>query len=99
MGAILYEMLTGRRWNDADTLKGLLTRARTDRQPTLETVLLAAPTSESLERILVRALAVDPSARFESVAALLHELETLAQESAIVFEPKSLGTRVAELIA
>jgi serine/threonine protein kinase len=98
MGAILYEMLIGERWNQADDLKGLMTLVQTERQPALATRRSRSP-SDALERIVGRALAVDPSSRFESVAALLHELEALAQESAVAFEPKSLGERVAAFIA
>jgi serine/threonine-protein kinase len=78
LGAVLYACVTGTVVFDAPTPMGVLTRHITEQPqpPSLRAPTLGIP--KSLERIILKALAKDPSARFASAGmlqeALLEEL-------------------------
>src|SRR5205823_1585766 len=78
-GAVLYEMLTGRRafegGSKASTMAAIL---REDPKPAHE---VAASVPVELERIVSRALRKDPSRRFQHMDDVKVELEELKEES------------------
>ncbi len=73
LGAVLYEMLAGRRAFDGETAAATL-RATAERDPPEIEPSLALP----LERVLRRALEKDPGQRFQSASDLAFALEALA---------------------
>ena len=77
LGAVLYEMLSGRRpfqgGSPAETMSAILR----DEPPPLTAA--HADLSPALERIVRRCLEKDPEARFQSAPDLAFALETLAE--------------------
>ena len=73
-GAVLYEMLTGKRAFAGHSDVGLITAILRDQPAPVHTVRSDVPTA--VERIVERCLAKDPSARYPNTAALKQELET-----------------------
>ncbi|MEM9068099.1 MAG: protein kinase [Myxococcota bacterium] len=73
VGVLLYEMLSGRRPYDADTLGALLMQIQTGTRPPIHE--LAPQTPLDLIAIVDRALAHEPQDRFESAEALRHALD------------------------
>jgi len=82
-GAVLYEMLTGRRAFSGDTKVSTLA-AILNREPQP----LAETTPRELDRIVTRCLRKDPARRFQTMADLKVALEELKEES----ESGRLGT-------
>jgi formylglycine-generating enzyme required for sulfatase activity/dienelactone hydrolase/predicted Ser/Thr protein kinase len=71
-GAVLYEMLAGRRAFDADSDIGLLTAILRDAPPPLRDRRPDVPAD--VEAIVERALAKDPAARLQNAAAMRTDL-------------------------
>lgn len=95
-GAIVYEMVTGRRSFDAKSQASLIA-AILDRDPPAMATLQPL-TPSSLERVIRKCLAKDPDARWQSAGDLLEELKWIADGTlgdaahAIVGEPKKKRT-------
>ncbi|MEE8524062.1 MAG: serine/threonine-protein kinase [Thermoanaerobaculia bacterium] len=78
LGAILYEMLAGRRPFEGSTVGALAEGILGGSPPPISEVCSAAPAG--LERVLTRALAKEVGARFSGIAELGHELLPFAAE-------------------
>jgi len=81
-GAILYEMLTGKRAFEADTTADLISAVLT--QDPLERRQGLTPLPQGLESIVHHCLEKDPGDRFQSASDLLFNLETMAGALATV---------------
>ena len=75
-GAIVYEMVTGRRSFDASSQASLIA-AILDRDPPAMSTLQPM-TPSSLERVIRKCLAKDPDARWQSAGDLVEELKWIA---------------------
>jgi len=71
-GAVLYEMLAGRRAFGGATRVGVITAILRDQPPPVRTVRADAP--PAIDPILQRALAKDPAARYPDAAAMRADL-------------------------
>jgi eukaryotic-like serine/threonine-protein kinase len=76
LGVVLYEMLTGRVPFDAETPMAMLTKHVYEPPPPPRSINPAL--SPVLEAMLLRALAKDPSQRYQSATEMLAELERVA---------------------
>jgi hypothetical protein len=83
-GAVLYEMVSGRRAFDGDTPVDLLTAVIHDDPPNLAP---GTQVSSGLERIIRRCLEKRPEDRFESTRDLAFALEGVAAGSSGTIEP------------
>jgi len=79
-GAMLYEMIAGRRAFEGRSQASLIAAIMGSQPPSLFSV--AAPASAALDRIVRRCLAKDPEDRWQSAADLASELKWLAQGGA-----------------
>jgi serine/threonine protein kinase/Tfp pilus assembly protein PilF len=77
-GAVLYEMLTGKRAFDRDSAVSTLTALLRDEPEPPRTSNTAIP--PALETVVLRCLKKDPSERFATAAELRRELESLMVE-------------------
>jgi serine/threonine protein kinase len=78
LGAIAYELLAGRPpWlaRKADDLSAWEIAASTERPPPLERTRAGERISPRLRRVLDKAMAIDPKARYSSAGALANELQ------------------------
>ncbi|HSB90880.1 MAG TPA: protein kinase [Anaerolineales bacterium] len=73
LGVMLYEMATGRLPYDADTPLAVVMKHVHDPLPLPRSVLPELP--ESVERVILRALAKDPAERYDRVETMLADLE------------------------
>ena len=95
-GAIVYEMVTGRRSFDEKTQASLIAAILDRDPPPMST--LQPMTPSSLERVIRKCLAKDPDARWQSAGDLLEELKWIADgtfgdaASAIAGEPSKKRT-------
>jgi serine/threonine-protein kinase len=92
LGVVLYEMVTGKRPFDADTLQGICGRvlSSTPLPPSHANSSLPA----SFDGLVGRCLAKDPAARYASADALADELFPLARKKPIpapVPQPTAIG--------
>ena len=78
-GAVLYEMLTGRRAFEGETAADTMTAVLTKEPPDLDAARLAIPAG--LDRIVRRCLEKAPDLRFQSANDLAFALETLTAGS------------------
>ena len=98
-GAILYELLSGRRAFQADTAADTMTAILKEDPPDLQ-LQTARPISPALARIVDRCLEKSPGARFQSTGDLAFALEALGTHSgADEVLPASLAPRRRERIA
>lgn len=74
MGAILYELLTGRPAYDFSRTRSLTEAARLRRRPPVRPSRIERSLRGEVESIILRALAEDPSRRHPSAAALADDL-------------------------
>jgi len=77
LGVMLYEMATGRLPFDADTPLAVVMKHVKDPLPLPRSVQPDLP--ESLERVILRALAKEPAERYDRVEALLADLEAVGK--------------------
>jgi len=80
-GAVLYEMLTGRRAFEGSGGGGVLTSILTVDPPPPSSIVPGIPAT--LDRIVERCLAKDPDARWQTAAEVLAQLEGAATVSTI----------------
>ncbi len=80
LGSILYELLTGERAFDGETLPGVCQSVLGGRVPRLRDRLPQAP--RELEEIILRCLATSPSNRYHSVAELARDLAPFGRRRA-----------------
>jgi serine/threonine-protein kinase len=79
LGAILYEMLTGRRAFEGESQASLITAIMSSQPPPVSAVQPITPSA--LERVVDRCLAKDPDARWQNASDLAAELAWLAGDS------------------
>lgn len=79
LGAVLYEMITGRRAFEGNTSAAVFD-AILNRAPT-SPVRLNAEVSPELERIVIKAIEKDPGLRYQSAAELRSDLKRLHRDS------------------
>jgi TolB-like protein/Tfp pilus assembly protein PilF len=91
LGAILYELLAGRPPFVADTPLETLQLSRETQPPLLRSIEPAVP--RDLETICLKCLAKDPSARYQSAAALAQDLERWLQGETILARPATTVER------
>jgi serine/threonine protein kinase len=99
-GAVLYEMLTGRRPFDGESQASIITAIISSQPPPVST--LQAVTPHALDRVVQRCLAKDPDARWQSAADLGAELRWVAEGGAQVTAPSrpaARGRRIAAVAA
>src|SRR5947207_481402 len=77
VGAILYEMVAGKKAFRGDSITGLIFKIITEEPPPLREQDRETP--EELVRIVARALAKDPTARYQTGRELADELLTLTR--------------------
>lgn len=75
LGVVLYEIITGQRPYDADTPGGLFLKQMTEPLPQPRDIVSNLP--ESVERFLLKALAKEPSERYDNLGIFIKELENL----------------------
>ena len=78
LGAILFEMLTGRRAFKGDSAVATLYAIMNEDPPTISSL---APVSPALERVVRTCLAKDPDERWQSAGDLARELRWIAQDA------------------
>ncbi len=89
LGAVLYELLAGRRPFEGDSQIATITAILRDDPPPLKT--FRSDVSPSLERVLWRALAKRPDDRYSSAAGMRDELEQIRR-------PRSGASPVASFL-
>jgi serine/threonine protein kinase len=95
-GAVVYEMLTGRRAFGGANPASIIASILTSEPPALATLDPLAP--PALDRVLRRCLAKDPEARWQSVRDLASELKWIAGSPSTVApggRPRSRGAWIA----
>jgi hypothetical protein len=90
LGAILYELLAGRRAFDGETMLTLLKQVTEQPPPPL---CLA---DRDLENIIMRCMEKAPAARYGSAAALADDLERWLRGEPVHARPVGLPTRIAK---
>jgi len=93
-GAVLYELLTGRRAFDGETVSDVLARV-IEREPDWSALPASAP--PSITRLLRRCLVKDPKARLQAIGEARIQLEALAsgsaEETAVTPAPPAVSRR------
>ena len=77
-GALLYEMIAGRRAFDRDTIAATLAAVLQDDPPPVEEIVAGVP--HSLARIIHRCLCKDPSDRFQAIDDVRIAIDNLQEE-------------------
>jgi serine/threonine protein kinase len=90
-GALLYEMITGRRAFDGKTRTSVIAAIVSAQPPPISTIAPASP--RSLDHIIQRCLEKDPQDRWQSAHDLSHELAWIAQFSTQTEVPASATPR------
>jgi eukaryotic-like serine/threonine-protein kinase len=98
LGVVLYEMVTGKRPFDADSLQGICGRVLSS------TPLPASQANPSLptafDGVMVRCLAKDPAARYATAEILAEELYPLARRKAVAeVQPQTNGNGLRDRAA
>ena len=76
-GAVLYEMLAGRKAFVAETPAGIITAIMASQPPPVSTL---QPVTRALDHVIERCLAKDPEARWQTARDLAGELQWIAQD-------------------
>ena len=93
-GAVLFEMLTGRKAFDGATSSAVIGAVVQTDPPAVSS--LRPDVSPSLDRVVRRCLAKDPDARWQSTADLVDELRWIAGHAACQVRTRSSLRRVRE---
>jgi serine/threonine protein kinase len=105
LGVVLYELLTGHRPFDADTLQGICNRVLSSTPLPPSHANSSLPTG--LDQLMARLLAKDPTARYASADTLANDLYPFARRKtaapAVAAQPiapqsLSFGSRAAKLL-
>lgn len=96
-GILLWELLSGRRMYRAGEGETLLDVARRAEVPEL-TPRGEVPELERLRGIVMRALSVDPSARYESAAAMSRDLDDYLAKAGVDTNPLRFGEWLRERV-
>ncbi len=91
LGAVLYQLLTGRLPFDGPDLQAILAAQRNAPVPLLA---IAEPKAPLLDRIVARLMAKAPSERYPSAAALLHDLHAARAASGRMLDQQAQPTLV-----
>jgi eukaryotic-like serine/threonine-protein kinase len=83
LGVIMYEMFTGKVPFDADTFMGILSKHMFE-QPARPTDIVGASLG-ALETVVLRTLEKNPDHRYQSMADLLVDLDTVASGGSVQF--------------
>jgi serine/threonine protein kinase len=78
LGAIVYEMTTGRKAFEGSSATSVMTAVLTSTPPPMSTIQAVTP--PALDRIVGKCLAKDPTRRWQSAADLRDELAWIAQD-------------------
>jgi tetratricopeptide (TPR) repeat protein len=99
-GVVLFEMLTGRRAFEAASQNGLMAAILKEEPPPLSTLAPSVPAA--LDRAVRKCLAKYPAERWQTMADLRHELESIAEGEPAAqrraFLPWSLAAAAAILL-
>ncbi|MEA2570612.1 MAG: eukaryotic-like serine/threonine-protein kinase [Acidobacteriota bacterium] len=98
LGAVLYEMITGRRAFDGDSQASLITKIMS--QQPVPIASLQPVTPPALERLIAKCLEKDPDDRWQSAADVASELRWIGEGGAIPsIAPRRRGTVLPWAIA
>ena len=95
VGAVMYEVLTGRRIVEESDLMHALPRVLDGTYPSPRTIDPTVP--EELDRIVKKALAGEPGDRYASAAAMRQDLEQLALSEGFLLSSTDLADFVIEV--
>ncbi|MBI1881889.1 MAG: serine/threonine protein kinase [Chloroflexi bacterium] len=95
LGAILYEMLTGRIPHEAPTALGILLKRTT--QPPISPRAINPTISKSLEQVTLRSLAIHPADRYDSAEDFIAALKIAAADES--YQEPGLGTLERKTLA
>jgi Tol biopolymer transport system component len=93
LGVVLYEMACGRQPFEGDTVFSVISSIIKDTPAPVSAVNRAAPLA--LERIITRALAKDPAARYQTALEMRDDLQQVREQAASVRVVSSLVRAVA----
>jgi serine/threonine-protein kinase len=96
LGAILYEILTGRPPHAGTSPEEVLREVR-EREPARPRAL-CAEVPAALEAVCLRALTRDPAGRYPSAAELAHEVQCWLADQPVAAYPEPLAARVGRWI-
>jgi serine/threonine protein kinase len=95
LGVVLYEMVTGKRPFDADSLQGICGRVLSSTPLPASHANPSVPAS--FDGIIVRCLAKDPAARYTTAEILAEELYPLARRKAVTeVQPQTNGNSLRD---
>lgn len=87
LGAVMYEMATGRLPFDADSPVTVALKQLNDKATPPRSINPKIP--QGLEQIITKAMEKEPSVRYQNAEQMLECLEKLRENPAIVFKPKA----------
>jgi eukaryotic-like serine/threonine-protein kinase len=93
LGAVLYEMISGRRAFEGKTLVSVAAAILEKEPEAIRTVQPVTP--PALERVIKKCLAKDPDARWQSAGDLASEFKWIAEGSASAVSAQPAATRVS----
>lgn len=96
VGVVLWEGLSGERLFRADTDVGTIERVLRGEIPSLRTALPWL--SEALDRAVMKALAREPDARFQTAEEMSLAISEAAEEAALMGSRREVGACVARLL-
>lgn len=97
LGAVLYEMTTGRRAFEGDSSATLIAAIMTGRRTPIATVSPSSP--PGLARVIDRCLQTNPEDRWQSAADLAFELRSTTQPAAASAAPGRFAARLPWIVA
>ena len=92
-GAVLYEMITGRRSFAGDSQVAILSKVLNEEPPPPRTIV--ADLSQDVERTVLRCLRKDPARRFQTMADLKVALDDLLTDSSATVTTRPIVARPA----
>jgi serine/threonine protein kinase len=97
VGALLWELLTGRRLHEGESEIGLVRQIADGEAPSPAT--LRPDSTAALDRIVLKALTREPARRYSSAHALQIDLEEYAREHKLAVSARTLASLMHELFA